>query len=136
MEATLTKNNVQLIQEAFENFSKGNIPGIMESCADDIIWGSYNNPTVPYAGLFYGKEGVLEFFTNLGSNLNYTAFEPREFISQGDTVIVLGRHAGTVKKTGKSFDHDWAMHFKVKDGKVQKYFAFVDSLEQANAFKD
>lgn len=101
-----------------------------------MIWGSYKNPDVPYAGTFFGKEGVVDFFTKLGETVHYTYFEPKEFISQEDTIIVLGHHTGTVKGTGKSFDHDWCFHFKMHNGKLQSYFAFIDSLEQAKTFRD
>lgn len=136
METTIVaKSNLQIIQQAFDDFSKGNIPGILEACAEDVIWGSYKNPDVPYAGTFFGKEGVLEFFTNLAATIHYSNFEPQEFFAQDDTVFVLGHHTGTVKNTGKSFDHDWCLNFKMNNGKVQHYFAFIDSREQALAFK-
>ena len=132
---TATKNNVQTIQEAFENFLQGNIAAVIESCTDDVEWGSYDNPEVPYGGTFKGKQGVLDFFTNLGSNVNYSVFEPRQFFPQGDDVVVLGRHEGTVKSTGKSFAHDWCFSFKLQNQKVKRFFAFVDTKDQAQAFK-
>lgn len=131
-----TKTNVQVIQKAFQDFLQGNIQGILDSCDDKIEWASYKNPDVPVSGTFYGKEGVQDFFTALAKYIDYKGFEPREYISQGDTVMVLGHHTGLVKQTGKTFDHDWCMHFKLKNGKVAYYFVFVDTLEQAKAFKE
>src|SRR2546430_15121753 len=92
-----TKSNVQLIQDAFADFLSGNIPGIINICTDDIVWGSYKNPEIPFAGNFFGKEGVMEFFKGVSENINYFAFEPCEYISQDDVVAVFGHHAGTVK---------------------------------------
>jgi uncharacterized protein len=129
-----TRSNLQVIQQAFNDFAKGNIPAIIDTLADDVRWGSFKIPGAAMSGNFFGKEGVQEFFKHLDEQIRFSVFEPREFIVQGDSVIVLGHQAGIVKSTGKSFDHDWCFSFKMKGGKVQSYFAFTDSYEQAKAF--
>ncbi len=128
-----TKSNLQNVQEGFDNFAKGNISEIVNKCTDDVVWGIYKNPDIEPSGNYYGKEGVQEFFSKLAQNVQYTSFEPKEFIVQGDRVIVFGHQTATVKKTGKTFDHDWCMSFKLKDGKTQRYFAFVDTRDQSQA---
>src|SRR5437763_12749482 len=97
--------NVQIIQEAFGNFLKGNISAIADVCTDDVVWGSFKNPDVPMAGMFYGKEGVFEFFKRVADNVDFTNFEPREFFNDGDDVFVLGHNAGVVKSTGLTFEN-------------------------------
>src|ERR1700754_4422617 len=104
---TATKTNALLVQHAIDNFLQGNIAGVLDFCTDDVEWGSYENPDVPFAGIFQGKNGVLRFFETLATTVNYTVFEYRQFISQGDDVIVLGHQTGTAKKSGKPFNHDW-----------------------------
>lgn len=136
METTTTNTNVQLIQQAFNDFLQGNIQAILNACDDQVEWSSYKNSDVPFSGTFYGKEGVQEFFAAIAENIDYQQFEPKEYVTQGDTVIVLGHHAGTAKKTGRTFDHDWCMHFKLRNEKVAYYFIFVDTLEQAKCFKE
>jgi len=131
---TATKNNVQLIQQAFDDFLKGNIPALLETCHEDVEWGSYENPDVPFSTSYYGKKGVGEFFATLAEKVNYLRFEPQQFISEGDEVIVLGHHTGTVKATGKSFDHDWCFSFKLQDGKLKRFFSYVDTRDQSRAF--
>ena len=132
---TEVKNNVQRVQQAYADFGSGNIQGILDVCADDIVWRSYENPEVPIAGTFNEKKGVAQFFQLLAENIDYSLFEPREFFSDNETVVVLGRHAGTVKKTGKSYDHDWCMVFRFRNEKLLHYFVFVDTLAQAETFK-
>jgi uncharacterized protein len=132
---TKTKNNVQAVQQAFADFGSGNIQGILNACTDDVVWTGAENPDVPYAGTFNGKDGVMEFFSLLAENVDYSSFEPKEFFSNRDAVVVLGHHTGTVKKTGKTYDHDWCMVFRFRDEKLYHYFSFVDTLEQAVSFK-
>jgi ketosteroid isomerase-like protein len=132
---TATRTNVQIVKEAFDHFLKGNISAILEVCSDNVEWGSYENPDVPYAGIYKGKAGVLDFFTTLAGNVTYSVFEPTEYISEGDDVVVFGRHAGTANKTGKSFDHNWCFSFKISNGKVDRFFSYVDSRDHSQAFK-
>ncbi len=128
------QNNVELIQQAFGEFGKGNYQAIADRCTDDVVWGSYDNPGVPAAGTFKGKDGVLKHFKVLNESVDLTDFTPREFYGQGDTVIVRGHQAGKVKKTGRTFGHEWAMFFKMRESKVASFFIFVDSRDQAQAF--
>lgn len=133
---TAVTSNVQLIRNAFDYFSKGNIAGILDLCADDVEWGTYKVPNVPFSGMFYGKEGVQQYFTELAKNLNFTTFEPRRFIAQEDMVIALGHTAGTVKSTGKSFENDWCFTNTIRNGKLTRWFAFVDSYDNYRAFQE
>jgi len=132
---TQTKNNVQIIQQSFADFGLGNIQGILDVCTDDVVWTGAENPSVPIAGTFKGKDGVMKFFSTLVENVDYSSFEPKEFFSDKEAVIVLGHHTGRVKKTGKTFDHDWCMVFRLRDGKMYHYYVFGDTRDQAESFK-
>jgi ketosteroid isomerase-like protein len=129
-----TEANIAVVQNAFENFLKGNIPGILDACTDDITWSSYHNSTVPYAQTYHGKQGAGQFFATLASNVDYTSFQPKEFFADKDRVFVNGYHEAKVKSTGKSFGHDFLMEFRLRDGKVSYFFAGVDTRDQAEAF--
>lgn len=127
------KSNLQLAQEGFANFAKGNIKDIINQCSDDVVWATYKNPDAEPSGKFYGKEGVQEYFSKLAENVQFLSFEPKEYIVQGDTVVVLGHQKAVVKQTGKTFEHDWCMVFKLRDGKTQNCFMFLDSRDIAQA---
>ncbi|WP_018616885.1 nuclear transport factor 2 family protein [Segetibacter koreensis] len=129
------EHNISIVKRAFENFSKGNIQGILDCCTNDVVWGSHENLRVPYAKTFYGKQGAGEFFSLLSESINYLAFEPKEYYADGDKVFVKGNHKATVKSTGKSFAHDLLMEFTLKDGKICSFFAWVDTHDQAQAFQ-
>jgi Ketosteroid isomerase-related protein len=133
--ATQTKNNVEVVQQAFADFGSGNVQSILNVCTDDVMWTGADNPDVPFAGTFKGKQGVKEFFTKIAENVDFTSFEPKEFFKDGNVVIVLGHNTGKVKKTGKTFDNDWCFVFRFRDGKMYHYYAYVDTLNQAEAFK-
>src|SRR5689334_21382110 len=106
-----TEQNIAAVQQAYADFAKGNIQAVANACTEDVVWGSYENDRVPYAGNFYGRKGVIDFFTALGGSIDYLEFQPKEFFGSGDKVFVKGYHKGKNKKTGKTFGHVFLMEF-------------------------
>ena len=131
---TQTRTNVETIQQAFADFAAGNIQGILDVCTNDVVWTGAENPTVPMAGTFKGKEGVMDFFSKLAENVEFSSFEPKEFFSDKNAVIVLGTEATKVKKNGKAFQDNWCMIFRMRDGKMYHYEVFGDTRKQAESF--
>src|SRR5205814_3661350 len=77
--------NTRLAQSAYEAFGRGDMAALAEVMADDIEWVNPGDPADdPNAGTFEGKEAVLGWFRGLASTLDFTTFEPREFIAQND----------------------------------------------------
>ncbi len=77
---------------------------LAEVMADDIEWVNPGAPDDdPNAGTFKGKEAVLDWFGGRASTLDFTTFEPREFIAQNDTVVSLVYAEATVRDTGRAF---------------------------------
>ena len=134
--ATVTEQNIAVVQHAFSDFLKGNIQGIIDACTDDVEWGGYENDVTPISGMYHGKVGVARFFTLLGDNVDYTLFDPREFFADGKNVFVKGRHEGKAKSTGKGFAHDFMMQFVITNGKVSYFFAWVDTYDQVKAYSN
>lgn len=62
------------------------------------------------------------------------AFEPREFVADGDRVLVIGWERGKVKATNRMFQADWVMAFTVRDGKVAKFHEYSDTQAIAEAY--
>ena len=91
--------NTRLAQSGYEAFGRGDMAALAELMADDIEWVSPGDPDHnPNAGTFKGKEAVLGWFGGLGSSLDFTTFEPREFIAQNDKVVSLVYAEATVRR--------------------------------------
>lgn len=129
-----TEENISIVQNAFQNFLTGNVQGILDACTDDVTWGSYYDPAVPFSKTYHGKNGVGEFFATLAATSDYKKFELQEYYADGDTVLVKGYQEAVVKTTGKTFGHDFLMQFKLKDGKTFYFFSFIDILDEVKAF--
>ena len=89
---------------------------------------------IPWAGTRHGRKGVAEFFSLLGETLEFEQFEPREYVAQGDTVVVLGHERSLVKPTGRAFEQEWAHVYTLRDGKIAKGLFIEDTAAQVEAF--
>ena len=133
---TSAKTNVEIVQENISEFLKGNIAHIVNNCTDDIVWSTYKIPGIPLTDTFHGKEGVQEYFQLLNDAIQFTSFAAKDFLSQGNLVVVLGQTTGVVKSTGKSFDYYWCMQLRLKDGKTYEYFISTDSYQIFKSFQE
>ncbi|MBM3737106.1 MAG: DUF4440 domain-containing protein [Acidobacteria bacterium] len=115
----------ELIQDLFAAFGRGDIPYILDRLTPDCRWIAPGNG-IPNAGVYSGPEGASEFFRRLAASENITRFEPREFFAKGDSVVALGYEACTTS-SGKAVDTEWAMLFRVRDGKVSMFQSYYDT---------
>jgi ketosteroid isomerase-like protein len=120
--------NTKVVQDAYAAFGRGDIPGVIANLADDVVWnGVYGaGPHVPTSGERRGKAAVAEFFGQVAANVNFSKFEPKEFVATGDKVVALGHYTATTP-TNRTFDSDFAMVFTLRDGKVTHFQEFADS---------
>jgi uncharacterized protein len=122
-------SNVEATKKAYETFKRGDIPALIkEMIDDDCTWISPGpKDKLPWAGIFKGKQEIGNFFAQVGHNLEFSEFTPREMIEQGDTVVVLGTLVGRAKKTGKNVKNEWAHVFKYRQGKVVFFQEYIDT---------
>ena len=126
--------NAEVVRETYEAVGRGDIPALLNLWTDDVQWTFQGPPTIPFAGTRRGHEGVAEFFSLVGKNLEFEVFEPREFVAQGETVVVLGFERSLIKPTGRTFEQEWAHVYALRDGKVAEFLALEGTAEHAAAF--
>jgi ketosteroid isomerase-like protein len=122
-------DNSTLIRSLYDAFGRGDVKTILDNIDPSIEWISNGDGrTIPWGGKHRGIEGVASFFQALADNLNFEAFEPREFLASGDAVIVLGRtRAHFMKAAGGTIDSEWAHVFTIKNGKLARFQEFYDT---------
>ena len=128
------EENKQTVRSIFEAIGRGDIPGVLEFVAEDVTWDAPGPPAVPFYGRRRGHEGATEFFVQLGSNVEFEKFEVWEFIAEGESVVVTGTERGRVRPTGKTYEQDWVLLFKVRGGKVTSFRCHDETDAVARAF--
>ena len=127
--------NLQIVQDAYANFGSGDIAGLLSHLSADVKWRVPEIENASFAGARRGQEAVGEFFASLVAEEDITLFEPNEFISEGDKVVVLGKSAATVRATGRSYETDWVHIFTVNDGKITSFHEFFDNAAATRAYQ-
>ena len=131
------QQNTEIVRQGYAAFGRGDIPALLDLVDDDVEWESVIGaaPHVPMAGKRYGKQAVAEFFRILSQTVEFSRFEPREFIAQGDQVVILGSYEGRSKATGRTFAEEWAMVQSIKNGKIVRFREYVNAAAINAAFE-
>lgn len=118
---------MDVIQEVYAAFGRGDVPAILNLVADDVDWEFVGPADLAYARRRGNRAEVEQFFADIPRADDILAFEPREFIDGGDNVTVLGMEKSRAKETGRDFETEWAHVFTVKQGKVTRWRGFFDT---------
>jgi uncharacterized protein len=129
------QDNVGVVQQAYGNFKSGDIEALLGQMSEDVDWRLPDTEGVPFAGARRGRGQVAEFFSTLADAQDTLAFEPREFVAQGDKVVALGQYKWRVKKSGREYGGDWAHVFTIRDGKIVGFHEYMDTAAAEGAFK-
>ena len=128
------QDNTRVVQEAYDAFGRGDLERLLALMADDVEWHQAGPSALPTAGDWHGRERVRRFFAVVAESFEFDQFEPREYIGQGDRVVVLGYYRGRAKATGRHFESHWAMAFTVRNGKIAQFREYVDTAALVAAF--
>jgi hypothetical protein len=64
-----------------------------------------------------------------------TFTEPREFVAQGDRVLVVGFARGRIIATNRTFEDDWVFAITVRNGKLTNIREYIDTQALVRASK-
>lgn len=128
------------VQQVYENFKGENLrsadmKSLLDLYSEDVEWQVPEMENVPFAGKRRGLESVREFFASVAETVELLHFEPREFIAQGEKVVVLGRYSWRVRATGKEFSSEWAHVYTVRDGKIVRFHEYMDTAAEIRAHR-
>jgi uncharacterized protein len=107
------QENVQIVKDGYAAFGRGDIQDLLALFAEDIEW-IIPGEGWPLAGAYRGHAGVADFFQKISEMLEISFLESREFVAQGDRVLVA---------------------FTVRNGKVTNVREYIDTLALARGFE-
>ena len=121
-------DNTELIRGAYEAFGRGDVPAVLGVLADRVEWDVTS--VVPQGGSWRGRDGAGEFFQGLGEHWSELRVEPEQYVSEGDTVVVIGRAAGKLRGHGDAAAGYTFVHgFRVADGEIVRFREWADPDE-------
>ena len=84
------------------------------------------------AGIHRGDAGLADLLETAYKSIE-TSTEPREFVAQGDRVLVVGFARGKIKATNRTFEDDWIFAITVRNGRLTSIREYVDTQALARA---
>ncbi|MFB9984901.1 nuclear transport factor 2 family protein [Mesorhizobium kowhaii] len=125
------EKNIQTVKDFFAAIGRGDREGLLALVAEDIEW-IIPGKDWPLAGTHRGHAGLTDFLETASKSIE-TSTEPREFVAQGDRVLVVGFARGKIKATNKTFEDDWIFAITVRDGRLTNIREYVDTQALARA---
>lgn len=126
------QENVQIVKDAFAAIGRGDRQGLLALFAEDIEW-VIPGEKWPLAGTHRGHAGLANLFKTQSETMETSLLEPREFIAQGDRVLVLGFARGKIKATNRTWEDDWVFAITVRNGKLTHIREYIDTQALARA---
>ena len=126
------ETNIQTVKDFFAAIG-GDREALLALVAEDIEW-IIPGKDWPLAGTWRGHAGLADLLQTASSSIE-TSTEPREFVAQGDRVLVVGFARGTIRATNKTFEDDWIFAITVREGKLTSIREYIDTQALALASK-
>jgi uncharacterized protein len=101
--------NIQTVKDFFSAIGRGDREGLLALVAEDIEW-IIPGEDWPLAGTRRGHAGLADLLETASKTME-TSTEPREYVAQGDRVLVIGFATGKVKATCTAFELLWGSFF-------------------------
>ena len=125
------EKNIQTVKDFFAAIGRGDGEGLLALVAEDIEW-IIPGKDWPLAGMRHGHARLADLLETASKSIE-TSTEPREFVAQGDRVLVVGFARGRIKVTNQTFEDDWIFAITVRDGKLTSIREYVDTQALARA---
>ena len=125
------EKNIQTVKDFFAALGRGDRQALLALVAQDIQW-IIPGKDWPLAGTHRGHAGLEELLATASRSIE-TSTEPREFVAQGDRVLVVGFARGKIKATNKPFEDDWIFAITVRDGRLTSIREYIDTQALARA---
>lgn len=125
------EKNIQVVKDFFAAIGRGDREALLALVAEDIEW-IVPGEDWPLAGTHRGHAGLVDLLETASKSIE-TSTEPREFVAQGDRVLVVGFAKGKIKATNKTFEDDWVFAITVRDGRLTNIREYVDTQALARA---
>ena len=126
-----TEQNIQTVKDFFAAIARGDRQALLAPAAENIEW-IIPGEDWPLAGTRRGHAGLADLLETASRSIE-TSTEPREFIAQGDRVLVVGFARGKIKATNKTFEDDWIFAITVRDGRLTNIREYIDTQALARA---
>jgi ketosteroid isomerase-like protein len=126
------EENVQIVKDFFAAIGRSDMQGLLALSAEDIEW-IIPGEDWPLAGTHRGHAGLADLLQTSSKTVETSFLEAREFVAQGDRVLVVGFARGRIKATNRMWEDHWVFAITVRNGKLTNIREYIDTQALARA---
>jgi ketosteroid isomerase-like protein len=132
------QNSVAIIQTMYNDFGKGNVPGVLAAMSANVEWSEAEGFPYWEGKPFVGPDAVVKgVFAKLGGEWEYWNLTGLQFHNMDNNmVLATGRYQSKYKKNGATINAQFAHVWTLKDGKVIKFQQYTDTKQVADAIQE
>ncbi|MBF5046412.1 nuclear transport factor 2 family protein [Aggregicoccus sp. 17bor-14] len=116
--------NLQLIQEAYAAYARGDVAAVFSLLHPDVE--IHQTPLLPWGGDHRGHAGARTFFQRLGEHTQAVP-QPEQYLAAGDDVVAVGRLRGRARASGRPIDLAIVHVWTVREGRIVRFTAYIDT---------
>jgi ketosteroid isomerase-like protein len=117
----MSQENVELVRGGFDAFQEGNLSGMLDLMADDLV--TYRAD--PDDATYHGREGFLEATADWTEDFSEWSVIPEEFIDARDRVLVRVRQMARGEASGIPVEGQFWFVFEVRGRRVAKVSFYI-----------
>lgn len=129
------KTPEEIVQEMYNAFMTGDMEALKNTLSEDTVWVYEGPEDLPYAGVYQGKEGVLNFFAAIDHAVEILDFNVNTMISNEQTVIVLGSEKQKIKTNGQILEQKWVQVYTVENQLITRLEEYANTAAAEKLFK-
>ena len=126
--------NLEINQQLYRDFEEKNMAAVLKCFDKDVVWIRPGEPGIPFSGVYKGMEGLAKMFSIVSKTVKIKSFTHIKFLTNEDTVAVIGSDKADVIATGKSYSSEWVYVYTLKNEKIIHVQVYIDTLELSKAF--
>jgi uncharacterized protein len=122
MGRAMGSTNLERVRFGMESFNRGELEAVVDLFDADV---TVHDPERT-GQTFRGHDGLRRFWAEWLENWDEYRVEPREFVEEGDEILVVGEQIGRGKISGIDLREDIFLVYRLRDGKVVEFRLFTD----------
>jgi ketosteroid isomerase-like protein len=112
--------HVAILQDVFAAIGRGDFDAMADACCDDVELDIAGPPSVPFVGVWKGRDDVVAAIRRNFAMLEGQRPEIESLSAQGDHVILILRERGRYIATGAAYSWRAAQVFTFDGGKIRR----------------
>ncbi|KMQ64807.1 hypothetical protein ACM46_11310 [Chryseobacterium angstadtii] len=135
IKAQVKSQPLEVVGKMFEAFGKGDMESLKKTVSEKTVW-IYEGPrAIPYTGSYEGKKGVVQFITNISSNVEILDFKVLKMLAENNTVVALGYEKQKIKVNGNILEQKWVQVYTVENGLITRMEEYANTAAAERLFK-